>query len=78
MNYLAHLKKNKMHYSSRWVVKYAEDLVKEVKLIYSPEEYRKFVNAKPLHTQDGLIKILENDKEKRNQEKNNPCYKQYL
>jgi hypothetical protein len=56
-----------MHYSSRWVVKYNEDLVKEVKLIYSPGEYRKFTDAKPLHTQDGLIKILENDKERRNQ-----------
>jgi len=65
MSYLSHLKRNKMHYSSRWVVKYNEDLVKEVKLIYSPEEYRKFTDAKPLHTQDGLIKILENDKEKR-------------
>ena len=62
MSYLAHLKRNKMHYSSRWVVKYNEDLVKEVKLIYSPEEYRKFTNARPLHSQDGLIKILENDK----------------
>jgi hypothetical protein len=66
MSYLTHLKRNKMHYSSRWVVKYNEDLVKEVKLIYSPNEYRKFNDARPLHTQDGLIKILENDKERRN------------
>ena len=42
MSYLTHLKRNKMHYSSRWVVKYAEDLIKEVKLVYNPEEYRKF------------------------------------
>ena len=61
MSYLAHLKRNKMHYSSRWVVKYDDK-----KLIYSPEEYRKYSNSKPLHTQDGIIKILENDKEKRN------------
>lgn len=66
MNYLTHLKRNKMHYSCRWVVKYAEDLIKEVKLVYNPEEYRKFKNSKPLHTQNGVIKLLENDKQKRN------------
>jgi|TARA_R100000541_G_scaffold40259_1_gene47887 hypothetical protein len=66
MSYLTHLKRNKMHYSSRWVVKYAEDLIKEVKLVYNPEEYRKFKNSKPLHTQNGVIKLLENDKQKRN------------
>ena len=66
MSYLAHLKKNKMHYTSRWIVKYNEDnLVREVKLIYSPEEYRKSKKARTLNTQDGLIKILENDKKTR-------------
>ena len=67
MSYLAHLKRNKMHYSNRWVVKYNEkELIKEVKLVYNPEEYRKFKNSKPLHTQNGVIKLLEHDKEKRN------------
>ena len=67
MSYLSHLKRTKMHYSSRWVVKYDDEkVIREVKLIYSPEEYRKYSNSKPLHTQDGIIKILENDKEKRN------------
>ena len=66
MSYLAHLKKNKMHYTSRWIVKYNEDnLVREVKLIYSPEEYRKSKKARTLNTQEGLIKILENDKKRR-------------
>jgi len=69
MSYLAHLKKNKMHYTSRWIVKYNEDnLVREVKLIYSPEEYRKSKKARTLNTQEGLIKILENDKKRRLQE----------
>ena len=69
MSYLTHLKKNKMHYSSRWIVKYNEDnLVREVKLIYSPEEYRKSKKARTLNTQEGLIKILENDKKRRLQE----------
>jgi hypothetical protein len=65
MSYLTHLKKTKMHHSSRWIVKYDNDLVKEVKLIYSPDEYRNFKNARTLNTQKGLIKILENDKERR-------------
>ena len=67
MSYLTHLKRNKMHYKSRWIVKYNDqEIVREVKLIYSPEEYRNMKNPRKLHTQKGLIKILENDKERRN------------
>ena len=67
MSYLTHLKRNKHHYSSRWIVKIDDktDLIKEVKLIYSPEEYRKSSRSKTLNTQGGLIKILEADKLKR-------------
>ena len=66
MSYLTHLKRTKHHHSSRWIVKYDDDnLVREVKLIYSPEEYRKFKRPRTLNTQDGLIKILENDKKRR-------------
>jgi|TARA_R100001594_G_scaffold102992_1_gene137720 hypothetical protein len=66
MSYLTHLKRNKMHYSSRWIVKYDDNnLVREVKLIYSPEEYRESSKSRKLNTQEGLIKILENDKERR-------------
>jgi len=66
MNYLTHLKRNKHHHSSRWIVKYNGDLVREVKLIFNPEEYRKGLKPRKLHTQKGLIKILENDRQKRN------------
>ena len=62
MNYLAYLKRNKQHYSSRWIVKYDEsnnNLVREVKLIFNPDEYRNGKNPRKLHTQKGLIKILE-------------------
>ena len=66
MSYLAHLKLNNYHYLSRWIVKYDDnELVREVKLIFNPEEYRKFKRPRTLNTQDGLIKILENDKERR-------------
>tara|TARA_R100000781_G_scaffold337_3_gene494 strand:- start:782 stop:997 length:216 start_codon:yes stop_codon:yes gene_type:complete len=71
MSYLTHLKRNKMHYSSRWIVKYDDNnLVREVKLIYSPEEYRKSSKSRTLNTQEGLIKILENDKNRRLQNTN--------
>ena len=67
MSFLTHLKRNKFHYSSRWIVKYDDNgLVREVKLIFNPEEYRGFNRARKLNTQKTLIKILENDKEKRN------------
>jgi hypothetical protein len=65
MDYLTFLKRNKMHYSSRWIVKYSEGKVREVKLIFNPEEYRKMKKKRPLHTQKGLIKILEKDKNKK-------------
>jgi hypothetical protein len=71
MSYLTHLKRNKMHYSSRWIVKFDDDdLVREVKLIFNPEEYRKSSKSRTLNTQEGLIKILENDKEKRRLQEN--------
>ena len=68
MSYLTHLKRTKMHHSERWIVKYDDEgyLIREVKLIYSPEEYRNMKNSRKLHTQKGLIKILEHDKQRRN------------
>ena len=67
MSYLTHLKRNKLHYSSRWIVKYDDNgLVREVKLIFNPEEYRSFKKPRKLNTQKALIKILKNDREKRN------------
>ena len=66
MSYLTHLKRNKMHYSERWIVKFDDDdLVREVKLIFNPEEYRESSRPRTLNTQEGLIKILENDKKRR-------------
>ena len=48
---------------------YDSKLVREVKLVYNPDEYRTGKQARPLHTIKGLIKILENDKNKRNEYK---------
>jgi len=73
MSYLTHLKRAKHHRDCRWIVKYNQDnSVREVKLVHNPTEYREGNSkrygekARPLHTIKGLIKILENDKEKRN------------
>tara|TARA_R110002020_G_scaffold8037_1_gene33084 strand:- start:564 stop:785 length:222 start_codon:yes stop_codon:yes gene_type:complete len=68
MSYLTHLKRTKMHYSNRWIVKYDDNdpaLIREVKLIFNPDNYRKLKKPRTLNTQEGLIKILENDKERR-------------
>tara|TARA_R110002020_G_scaffold33846_1_gene102766 strand:+ start:240 stop:467 length:228 start_codon:yes stop_codon:yes gene_type:complete len=74
MTYLAHLKRNNHCSSCRWIVKRDSEtnLVREVKLVYSPNEY-KIENAKnyghkarKLYTRKGLIGILEADKAKKN------------
>ena len=70
MSYLTHLKRAKHHHSCRWIIKYGKDeLVREVKLVYNPVEYRTGPCARALHTIKRLIKKLENDKNKRNQKK---------
>jgi hypothetical protein len=72
MSFLKHLKKTTHDDSIRWIVKYnSKDIVREVKQIYKPSEYyamnlHKGKNARPLHNKNALIKILEEDKEKRN------------
>ena len=72
MNYLTHLKRVDNHVDTRWIVKYTKKgLIREVKQIYKPSEYyaanlHKGTNARPLHNKNALIKILENDKARRN------------
>jgi hypothetical protein len=71
MSYLTHLKQTSNEDATRWIVKYKNGLVKEVKQIYKPSEYyaankHKGENARPLHNKNVLIKILEDDKIKRN------------
>ena len=69
MSYIKFLKKQKLHHATRWVVKYNKetDTIREVKMIFNPEAYRKGSKARPLHTQNGLIKILENERRKQAQ-----------
>ena len=72
MSYLEHLRKINNQDETRWVVKYNKKtgLIREVKQVYKPSEYyasnkHKGENARPLHNNNAIIKILENDKEKR-------------
>tara|TARA_R100000458_G_C8237425_1_gene217367 strand:- start:123 stop:362 length:240 start_codon:yes stop_codon:yes gene_type:complete len=74
MSYLTHLKRSNDSSDNRWVVKKdkTSGLIREVKLIYKPSEYyamnkHKGEHARPLHNKNALIKILENDKTRRNQ-----------
>tara|TARA_R110000751_G_scaffold113367_1_gene212514 strand:- start:58 stop:282 length:225 start_codon:yes stop_codon:yes gene_type:complete len=73
MTYLSHLKRNNHCSSCRWIVKYdSTDLIREVKLVYNPQEYiddnakRYGHKARKLYTRKGLIGVLEKDKVKRN------------
>tara|TARA_R100001244_G_scaffold103777_1_gene77081 strand:+ start:361 stop:597 length:237 start_codon:yes stop_codon:yes gene_type:complete len=71
-SYLTHLKRSYNCPSCRWIVKYnAKDLIREVKLVYNPDDYSKSNakryghKARKLYNQEQLITILEDDKEKR-------------
>ena len=72
MSYLEHLKRTKNHEDNRWVVKYRKNGdIYEIKQIYKPSEYyamnkHKGKNARSLHNKNAIIKIMENEKEKRN------------
>ena len=72
MSYLQTVKRIKFSSDTRWIVKYDnKGRIREVKQIYKPSEYyaaskHRGKNARPLHNQNALIKILEDDKEKNN------------
>ena len=62
-----HLKREGTVRGRRWVVKRdTKDNIREVKMIYNPQEYEKMKNARPLHGDKALIKILDDEKEKNN------------
>lgn len=72
MSYLTHLKRNNHCDSCRWIVKFdSKELIREVKLVYNPDEYsimnaKKYGNkARKLHNRSELIDVMELDKKKR-------------
>jgi len=75
ISFLTHLKRSDNHTDTRWIVKYNKNgLIREVKQIYRPSEYyasnkHKGKNARPLHNKNIIIKIMEEDKLKRDEKK---------
>jgi hypothetical protein len=72
MSYLSHLKRNNHCDSCRWIVKFdSKELIREVKLVYNPDEYSKDNSrryghkARKLHNRQELIDVMELDKQKR-------------
>ena len=72
MGYLSHIKRITLPSDTRWIVKFTpKGKIRDVKHIYKPSEYyaankHKGKNARPLHNQNALIKILEDDKKENN------------
>ena len=74
MSYLTHLKRAEHCSSCRWIIKRDSktDLIREVKLVYNPDEYSRenaktYGNkARKLHNREELIEVLDSDRQKRN------------
>ena len=65
MSYLNFLKRTKLHPDTRWIIKRTTiGRIREVKLIFNPEEYKLQNKARKLHNQDDLINQLEHDQKK--------------
>ena len=73
MSFLKTFLKTDTYPLRRWIVKRdKQELIREVKCIFNPEEYSKAENARTMYGDRKLKEILVKDKEKRNEkEKNN-------
>jgi hypothetical protein len=66
MTLRAQLRKDKTVRGRRWTVKRdTKDDITEVKMIYNPQEYETYKNAKPMFGDKKLLKILEAEREKK-------------
>jgi hypothetical protein len=65
MSFLNHLKRANISSEIRWIVKYENSKIIEVKQIFNPDEYKINKKARKMYNRIELIKILENDKEKK-------------
>lgn len=65
MGYLKHLQHVELSEDSRWIVKYnSNGKIKEVKLIWDPEQYKTFSKSRELFNKSKLIKILQENERK--------------
>ena len=68
-SYAHYIKRSAQNPDNRWIVKFDSDgLVKEVKLIYNPKEYRKLSGKHKLLNREKLLAILDEDKKNRSTE----------
>ena len=66
MNLRTQLRKNKTVRGRRWTIKKnADGILTHVKMIFKPEEYMKFKNAKEMYGDKALLEILEKNYEKK-------------
>lgn len=66
MNLRHQLKKNKTVRGRRWTIKKSSDgLLTHVKMIFKPEEYSQYKNAKEMYGDKDLLQILEENYEKK-------------
>jgi len=66
MSFLQHLKRTSNHIETRWVVKRnSKGVIREVKQVFDPEDYKKCKNRRILFNKEELIKILELEKNKK-------------
>jgi len=64
MGLRATLKKNKTVRGRRWTIRKDSDgRVTEVKMIFKPEEYKQYSNAREMYGDKSLLEILEKDYE---------------
>ena len=49
----------------RWTVRETDGYITEVIMIFNPDEYSKNKNAKPMYADKALLKLLDNDYEKK-------------
>lgn len=62
----AQLRKDKTVRGRRWTIRQNEEgLLTEVKMIFKPDEYTKFKSARPMYGDKDLLKILEDNYEKK-------------
>ena len=48
----------------RWTIREVKNKLTEVKMIFNPDEYSKYKDAKPMYTDKELLKILEKNYER--------------
>ena len=66
MSLRTQLKKDKTVRGRRWTIKKDKDgMLTHVKMIFKPEEYIKFKNPKKMYGDKDLLKILEENYEKK-------------